>query len=261
MTMGYHIQIGDPNPDLDHIETLVRATFTEVDQTYNNWNPDSEISQLNHLQPRQIVALSPQLATFLKKIDHIIHLTQGRFDPTIAPIKTALLAGTLATPTIGWEHIHLENTLFWKDQNVTLDLGGVAKGYAVDLLTERLTQAGYQNLYVEWGGEIRTTGHHPKKRPWKIAILGGKTLTLTTTALATSGSYLQKWTLDGTTYTHIIDPSTKKPLLEEGPITSVTVQCTSCYEADALATAIMLFPSKEEAYAWAEEHGIKIWLY
>lgn len=263
MTMGYSVQIGDLHPDLDTVEAVILSTFSQINQIYNNWNPESEVSKLNALPAGQKRRLSSDLAAFLKRIDGIVLLTEGRFDPTVAPIKNSLLEGHLCSESaaVGWDKIHLEGDLFWKEHDATaIDLDGAAKGYAVDLIVERLEEAGYHNLYVEWGGEIRTTGSHPQGRPWKIAIRGGETLEMKKSAIATSGSYLQNWTIDKTLYTHIIDPITKKPLANT-PITSASVMSKNCFEADAIATALMLFPSKEEAYAWAEAHNLKIWLF
>lgn len=263
MTIGYSVQIGDRNPDLALAQEVILSTFATINQIYNSWNPDSEISGLNSMPAGEKRQLSLVLASFLKRVDGIVHLTEGRFDPTIAPIKKSLLYGQLHSKrtAIGWDKVHLEGDLFWKEHDATsIDLGGVAKGYAVDLIIEGLQKAGFRNLFVEWGGEIRTSGVNPKGRPWKVAIRGGEILKLEEAAIATSGSYRQKWVIGETVYTHIIDPVTKKPL-SKTPITSASVLCETCFKADAIATALMLFPSQEEAYAWAEKHGLKIWLF
>lgn len=263
MTMAYTVKVGDPDPDLCLVQSIIADVFSEIDAVYNNWNPHSEISNLNRLAAGEKQLLSPQLAAFLRRIDRLVEFTEGRFDPTVAPIKENLLKGSLQTAAdgVGWDKIHLEGELFWKEHDQTaLDLGGAAKGYAVDLILERLQKAGFLNLFVEWGGEIRVAGSHPERRPWKIAILGGDTLELHEEAIATSGSYLQNWTIEETRYTHIIDPKTKCPL-SNSTITSASVAYQTCCEADAIATALMLFPSQEEAYAWAEARDLKIWLF
>lgn len=261
MTIGYTIQVGDPHPDLFSIQRIIDTTFNEIDQVYNNWNPTSEISRLNALPAHIRCELSPQLTSFLKRIEKIVFITEELFDPTVAPIKKSLLEGAITSHSqIGWDKIHLEENTFWKEEGVALDLGGVAKGYAVDLLLERLQEEGYSNLFVEWGGEIRVAGNHPEGRPWKIAILGGETLNLHNEAIATSGSYHQSWEINGKTYTHIIDPKKREPL-SNNSITSASVVAKSCMEADAFATALMLFSSQEEAYAWAEKNNLRIWLF
>lgn len=263
MTMHYCVQMAEHHPiKREEVEKIIASTFTEVDQIYNYWNPLSELSLLNALGAGEKKELSYPLAAFLKKIDTAFLFTEGRFDPTVAPIKRCLQEGTLLADTtcIGWHHIHLEGNVFWKDHEATqIDLSGAVKGYAVDLITERLKDAGYHNIYVEWGGEVRTAGSHPQGRPWKIAILGGECVELKERAIATSGSYLQAWKIDEDIYTHIMDPFTKQPL-KNGPIVSASVLEESCFKADVLATALMLFPSIEEADAWAEKNQITAWL-
>ncbi len=265
MSMAYCVKIGDPRPDLALAEKIIASAFSEIDCVYNNWNPHSEISQLNRLPAGKKQILSDPLAAFLHRVDALVEFTEGRFDPTIAPVKENLLKGELQSDAsaIGWEMIVLEGNQFSKKHDKTaLDLGGAAKGFAVDLILERLQEAGFRNMFVEWGGEIRVSGSHPEGRPWKVAIFGGETLELREEAIATSGSYLQNWTIDGTGYTHIVDPQTKQPLaLSNAPIASASVLSKTCFEADAIATALMLFASQEEAYAWAEERGLKIWLF
>lgn len=275
MSIPYTVQIGNPLSEGEQVlvEETILSTFALINDIYNNWNPESEISKLNQLPARQKVALSPELANFLHYVDQIVKRTEGRFDPTVEPIqlawKQSLKKGHLPehemltelAESIGWDKVHIEKGFFWKDHPQTaIDLGGIAKGYAVDLLIENLSKAGFTSLYAEWGGEIRTTGLHPGQREWRIGIEGFGVIDLTNGAIATSGSYLQKWTVGGVNYTHIIDPSSKKPL-ENPAISSVSVAAPTCVEADALATALMLFPSKEAAKAWADERGLRTYIW
>ncbi|GAG49294.1 unnamed protein product, partial [marine sediment metagenome] len=234
--------------DLD-LEPLIEATFAQIDAIYNNWNPESEISQLNRLPAHTPVAISAELFTFLERLDTLVELTEGRFDPTVGALKRlwkeSLERGELPTlqeqrclqKAVGWEKVHFENALFSKDDVLTeLDFGAVAKGFAVDLLHEKLCLLGIENFYVEWGGEIRVRGKNPSGRPWRVAIVGARPICLREQALATSGSYLQFWWVGSKRYTHVIDPIDKMPLIE-APIQSASVIASSCMEADAIATA------------------------
>jgi thiamine biosynthesis lipoprotein len=275
MTIPYSIQIGDPINEQQELEilALIERTFSEIDQIYNNWNPESEISQLNALKAHETVPISSELYLFLQKVGTLVQTTEGRFDPTVEPLcqlwKTALQSGSLPDPekiatcraAVGWHLLHFENRCFWKEHSLTAcNFGGVAKGYGVDLLVERLQDAGYRHLFVEWGGEVRSTGDHPQGRPWKVAIIGLYPIDLSDQAIATSGSYIQHWEVDGITYTHIINPQTLQPL-NPSPITSSSVIASSCCEADALATAGMLFPTQEAALQWAEAKNIQLLLW
>lgn len=285
MTIDYRILVGDflNAYDNERISKIILITFDEVDAIYNKWNPSSELSYLNHLKAGVKVPISLEMEKLLILTDEIVHLTEGRFDPTIEPIqslwKTCLEMNKIPSDqeihslakAIGWEKIHFHDGLFYKDVNETqLDLGGIAKGYCVDLLVNRLNDAGYKNLFVEWGGEIRTTGQHPDKRPWTIFIsyLGSTDphnavalLNLQDHAIATSGDYLQNWRIENegnvptqTIYFHIIDPITLQArMMTEESIASASVQTASCAMADGIATAAMMFSSLQEAGVWIEE--------
>lgn len=257
------------------VEEIVQKTFQEINNVFNNWNPHSEISRLNRLPAEEKITLSPSLASLLKEVNALHTLSEGRFDPTIEPLqqlwKTHLKEGHLppasdiqtVLPAIGWNHVHLEEDLFWKDNALTaLDLGGIAKGYALDLLVDSLHAAGYEHLYAEWGGEIRTQGSHPEGRPWRIAIAGMATVQIETGAIATSGDYYQCWEIDGETYFHIIDPRTKEPLKRSpNSIATTSVLAPTCALADGIATALMLFSSSQEAAEWASHlENIQCWV-
>lgn len=281
MTINYRIVIGMPLSQVQQqsIQQIISSTFSEIDAIYNKWNPNSELSKLNRLKAKQTVTLSPLLARFLQQVQQIVTISEGRFDPTIEPLqqlwKQKLQQGieptneeiASITPAIGWDKVHFDDGIFYKDHDLTsLDLGGIAKGYCVDLLVERLNAAGYPNLFVDWGGEIRTSGKHPDNRPWHIFIsrLGDTDpthaiaqLDLIDQAIATSGDYIQNWTVAGnnpTTYFHIFDPKTARPIMmSDSSIASASVLAPTCLLADGLATAAMMFPSIAEATLWTEK--------
>jgi FAD:protein FMN transferase len=287
MTIEYRIIIGKrlAPPEKTAVEKLINRVFQHVDMTYNKWNPYSEISRLNRLKAGIKASISSDLERFFKQIDTIVTLTEGRFDPTIEPLqqlwKKHLEKGTTPTeeeiefvvPAVGWKNIHYGQSLFCKDHDLTsLDLGGIAKGLCVDMLVETLNKAGYPNVFVEWGGEIHASGQHPEQRPWNIYIshpgnpdprLAVDFVPLQNEAIATSGDYLQNWTvqtpgldrsLQKTTYCHIIDPCTYQPLkIEKNTIASTSVLAPNCVLADGLSTAAMLFPTISEAKVWSEK--------
>jgi FAD:protein FMN transferase len=268
MTMAFQILIGAPlsSAEQQQVREVVVTTFDEIDQIFNDWNPESEISYLNRLSAHTPVKISPQMAHFLERCGEIVQKTEGRFDPTIRPLqklwRSRLDKQTLPSneeintllEAVGWDKIHLEGETFSKDHPLTaLDLGGIAKGYCVDLLFERIEALGYQDLYVCWGGESRAGGEHPDKRPWQVAIRspnGGEpldVLAISGRGVATSGDYFQYWIdEEGKAYTHVCDPTTGWALtIEPGSIASATVLAQTCLEADAIATAIMLGFSAE----------------
>jgi thiamine biosynthesis lipoprotein len=281
MTIDYRILIGDrlTPSQLKEIQFIIDETFHEIDRVYNKWNSDSELSHLNRLKAGEVKLLSPALYSFMRKVDSLVRLSHGLFDPTIEPLaqlwKTNLELNQEPSPEeienlktcIGWDKIHFSNGVFYKeDQRTQLDFGGVAKGYCVDLLAERLSQAGFKNLYVEWGGEIRAMGSHPSKRPWSIYIRGLQDrdpahalarLNMSNQSIATSGDYYQQWTIETAngpkTYCHIFNPKTLSPVVvQEGSVASASLTANDCLTADALAKVLMLFASEEKAIEWLD---------
>lgn len=277
MTMPFRLLVGKHVSDEqgNKVEQVLEATFDEINRIHNKWNPNSELSRLNALPAGQKVELSPQLEKLLLHTDQLVQITGGRFDPTIEPLqqlwKSSLKEGRepdaeeveRVAAAVGWHLIHVEGGIFHKEHaNTALDLGGIAKGLCVDLIVERLIDAGYPSVYFEWGGEIRTAGQHPEGRPWRVSISrfgemnpdnGLAVVELSDTSLATSGDYMQNWTSADTTYFHIVDPRTGSLRTQTADsIGSVSVKAPSCMVADALATAGMMFESVEQAQAWAD---------
>lgn len=287
MTMEYRILVGHPLSARHQrrVVQVIETTFQEIDEVYNNWNPLSELSCLNRAEANIPIRLSAQLDHFLRRVDSWVTATGGLFDPTVAPLqqlwRTHLVRGSRPTeeelralaPAIGWDKIRLEEGRLTKaDRRLSFDLGGVAKGYCVDLIVERLHLLGYRNLYVSWSGEIRTSGRHPDKRPWRIAIQLpsqegiATTLELSDGAVATSGNYHQYWPTSGGCYTHICNPHTLQALeVKADQVGSATVTAPTCFLADLVATALMIPPSCTDAAHFAsqlqeKEPALQVWL-
>lgn len=287
MTMQYKILIEHP---LDESQTqraaeIIANTFYETDTVLNKWNPNSELSKLNTQKSGINTPLSPLLQRLFNETDHVVALSDGRFDPTIEPIqrlwKEKLQMGKIPEDSeiqavahaVGWNTINFKDGMFSKKHDETkLDFGGIAKGLCVDMLIENLLAEKHQNIYVEWGGEIRASGNHPQGRPWTIFISrlgdddpenGIATLPLKDQAIATSGDYLQNWSAmeleaDGkeqdVTYFHIFDPRTLKPIkMARRSVASTSVVAANCALADGLATVAMMFSTVDEALLWTEK--------
>lgn len=283
MTIPYRVIIGKTlsYEEERDVKKIVFNTFDEIDRIYNKWNPESEISQLNLLKAGVKVPISGELEAFLQETDRLISLSDGKFDPTVEAaqkiwnesLKKGQLPSkesqALANEGVGWKKIHILNGQFWKDHDqLALDLGAIAKGFAIDLTVERLNQAGFMNVFMEWGGEIGVSGNHPSGRPWRIFIsaLGSPNASVALdivdmhdNAVASSGDYLQNWTVNDTTYFHIFDPETGRPLVAtETSVCSATVIASNCRLADFLATTAMLHPSKRDAEIWLESIQMQI---
>lgn len=277
MTIPYRIVIGSrlTAQQKQDVQKIIETVFQSINQSMNKWNPESELSRFNALPAGVSMKLSDDLYDILMLTDRLVNITKGRFDPTIEPVqelwKASLKNGKKPSdealaqlkPALGWIHLHFENGSCYKDHsNTMVDLGGVAKGYAIDKILNALAAEGYQSLYVEWGGEIRTKGEHPSKRAWRVYISRFEEAEIDTAvaivelkdeSLATSGDYLQQWNLDGVLYFHILDPFSGEPLtVHPNSIGSASVACEVCAVADALATAAVTFSTEKEAAEWLE---------
>src|SRR5690606_15433641 len=144
---------------------------------------------------------------------------------------------------------------------LTIDLCGIAKGYALDRIALALAAIAVQDFLLELGGEVLARGTHPSGRPWQVGIetpLGpppaiAHVVRPTTLAMATSGPAIQSYEVDGRLYSHVIDPRLREPA--DGSIASVTVLMATGTEADAFATALMAMGA-DDAIVFAGRHSI-----
>lgn len=268
MTIPYEIKVETTVP-AEKIQNTILQTFEEVNSHYNKFNPQSELSLINRLKAHQLFHITTGMKELLRETERFVALTDGYFDPTVETVaflwKQAISQGSLPQEealeslrhAVGWGTLHIDGDTISKDYDETaLDLGGIAKGFTVDLLYQRLKESGAKHLYVEWGGEIRVSKEHPEGRPWKVAVDTPDlpdtlvTLELSDASVATSGDYAQSYALvDEKGYTrhyfHLIDPKTLR-LLEnrQGSPLHISVRASSCTEADAIATYLLLLKAK-----------------
>jgi thiamine biosynthesis lipoprotein len=155
-------------------------------------------------------------------------------------------------------------TVFLADEEMSLDLGAVAKGYAVERAAELLMQKGITTGYtINIGGNIRTLGKKGDSTDWKAGIQNPDTtsdtsyvirLTLNNAALVTSGNYQRYYTVDGVRYHHIIDPETLMPARY---FDSVSVLAADSGTADALSTALFNMSVEDGKALLADMDGIE----
>lgn len=261
-------------------EALVHETFREIETTFSLYAKDSELIRLNHAPIHKQIVLSAPLAYLLELALHVHTISEGRFDPTCGKIKQVWIAALdakepLAEATItdlkkcsGADKITLKKGRIKKRAAVVIDLDGIAKGYAIDQVIERLLKCGHTNCFFEWSGDMRAAGRHPSGRPWQVALPGDdRLITLTDCAVAGSGDYLQNWRGSGIEreelFSHFASPKTGR-LNRVGRLAGVTVKAQTCALADALATSAMLTESVEAFDRWSKSakekiNGLEFW--
>jgi thiamine biosynthesis lipoprotein len=205
------------------------AKAVEVNAVASDYLPDSELSLLSKKPVGEAASLSQPLFDLLDHSRRIAEATGGAFDPTLGPL-TKLWRGTHASGRLpdpeklaaaraatGWRHFTLDpetRTITLHREHMAFDLGGVAKGYAADLMLESLAAAGIRQALVTAGGDVRLGDPPPARKGWSVALKtfnvgkNDEVLILSNAAVSTSGDLHQFVEIDGVRYSHILDPAT-----------------------------------------------------
>ena len=254
---------------LDQLRSAIDAAITDVDRAMSTYRPDSELSQFNAARADESVELSAATLQVFHAAAEIGELTNGALDPTVGPLVNAWGFGPgerrdLSDSEIeelraqtGWDKLAISSLGVTKlSDRVACDLSAIAKGYAVDCVSETLLGLGQPNHMVEIGGEIRASGLNSEGRTWRIAIEkpetpGGiqRTVSLDNLSMATSGDYRNYYEKEGVRLSHTIDPRTGRPVAHR--LASVAVVEPACMRADGFATALMVL-GEDEGYAIAQ---------
>ncbi len=234
----------------------------------------SDIAKINISAGINPVKISEDTLELLKESIRISELTKGAFDITIGALtrEWGFTDGNYRVPDdreikdklklVNYKDIKIyDSKVELVKKGMFLDLGGIAKGYAVDKVYEFLKNKGVKRAIINAGGTIKTVEKDPK-RVWRIGIkdpTGNKDILgvlylESGLAVATSGDYERYFMKDGVKYHHLLDPKTGYP---SRFCKSVTVVSKSAVEADALSTAIFVLGPKEGLYL-AEELGIGV---
>ncbi len=254
-------------------EEAVDAGFAEIeklDEFLNNFEPDSEISTVSKFAGIKPVHVSAETLDLMQKTIGISKLTNGAFDPTIAPVgKLWKFSGRPSDPSmppkdaienalklVDYRKIKIESAtseIYLKERGMEIDLGGIAKGYAADKAIEAIKAKGIKSALVAIAGDIRGFGLNASGKPWKVGIQNPRpdnpdsekpwedifaTLNLKESAVSTAGDYQRFFIKDGKRYHHIIDPATGYP--SESGLISVSVIAPEGYVADGIDTAILI---------------------
>lgn len=249
-----HMERNDLVALLDQVFFLAQ----ELESKFSIFNPESEINLLN---AKKEMAVSPELFELLKLAENIKKKTRGKFDITVAPVlKDAGFYQSIPDeikelfpedPVTGVSlSFSDENNKVKIPQKSWLDVSGIAKGFIVEHMGRFLNSEGIDTFLINAGGDIlSSTGEDVK--PWRVGLrLPGTeeikaVFLLSNMAVATSGDYENVLTEypGAKPVSHIVDPSRARPL--ERVFSSVTVISSSVAEADAFATGFMILPPDE----------------
>lgn len=233
----------------------VQAEFERINQLMSPYIESSELSLLNRLAAQQSVTVSPEMYQLLQQAKHISLLSNGAFDITFASVgfyydyrarkrpDAALLQQ--ARQLVNYQSIALlqDHQVRYSQPGVKIDLGGIAKGYAVERGITLLAANGIAHAQLSAGGDSRLLGDKGGK-PWLVAIKHPRQehkyaaqIPLQDTAISTSGDYERYFIEDGVRYHHIIDPKTGHSALG---MLSVSVIGADTTKTDALSTTLFV---------------------
>ena len=264
--MGTLVKI-DICPEYDEkvVEDAYKSAWKRLGQISQNmsvFNKSSDVSKINQSYPQGVVVTKDSFEVVSRAV-YYSEITSGAFDITIKPLidlwKNAEREKVLPDDSeiasikevIGYKYINLleQNRIKLLNQSVSIDLGGIAKGYAVDEAANIIKENSIQNFFIDAGGDLYASGINCKGKKWKIGIKDPESrneiievIEVSDAAVTTSGNYEQFYEIDGEQWSHIIDPRTGYP---QKDIVSATIIAPSAMEADVLSTAVTVLGMKE----------------
>jgi FAD:protein FMN transferase len=272
VAMGTVIEITLIGDDEEAANKAALQAFQEVkriEALMSPWLESSDVTRINRSAGKEWVGVSPETMEVIKKAQEIPKLSEGGFDITVGPLTELWRrAREKKIPPsdeevkekldlVNFKNIEMnrEGKVFLKKKGMAIDLGGIAKGHAVDRGFDILRSLGYKNLIVNAGGDLRVGGTK-SSQPWSIGIQNPrepqKILTripVSDKAVATSGDYEKFFIYEGKRYHHIFSPRDGFPA--DG-CQSVTIVAKDCITADALATAVFVL-GPEKGYALCQK--------
>ncbi len=270
--MGTHVAYAAfTTPELDEarVRTLFDAANAEIrrlEALMTTWKADSEISRVNAAAGAEPVEVSPDTFDVVREALHASQISDGTFDitfevlhglwkfdqdldphpPTAAEVRDHLRY-------LGWRHVKLDeakHTVFLDESHVRINLGGIAKGFAVDKAAAVLAAGGLTSFYVQAGGDLYARGTKPGGAPWSAGIRDPRgaegdyfaAMPLTDHAFSTAGDYERTYVIAGKRYHHIIDPRTGYPATASR---SVTIYAPTALVADEIDDAVFILGPKK----------------
>ncbi len=266
----------------------VQAELDRLEAQMSDYRADSVVSRFNRGRGTNWFAVPGETARVVREALEISRRTDGAFDITVAPLvalwgfgprrKTGVVppdaAIAAARARVGWRHLEVRETTAGVDEtgamgaalrkgipDLEIDLGGIAKGFAADAVSELLWRRGVTNHLVGIGGDLRARGAGPAGEGWRVGIerpavapaVVERVVSLRDQAVSTSGNYRNFFTVGGKRYGHIIDPRTGWPV--SAGVLSVSVVAKSGTWADALATGLLVL-GEAAAVRVAEREGV-----
>lgn len=263
------------------LQSRIDELLVQLNDQMSTYKKDSELSLFNRSRSLKPFAVSAETALVVIEAIRLNKVTLGALDVTVGPLVNLWGFGPEARPDkrptdaelaerreiVGIDYLDVQSSYLVKSiPELYVDLSTIAKGWGVDVVANYLESQGIHNYMVEIGGELRLKGVNSELTPWRIAIekpsfSGERQAQLIVqpgdTAMATSGDYRNYFEEDGVRYSHIIDPTTGKPI--NNKVVSVTALHSSAMTADGLATGLMVL-GDEKGIEIANQHDYAVYM-
>lgn len=240
----------------DSAIAAVMAEMHRIDRAMSPHKPDSELSRINRDAASAPVSISAEMARLLERANDFATLSGGAFDITYAAVgqlydyrlrtRPSEAALAHARTLVGYRGLILDmaaRTVRFEREGMRIDLGGFAKGHAVDNAAQILRHRGIRHAIVSAGGDSRVIGDR-RGRPWTIGIRDPRRpgemsalLPLEDTSISTSGDYERYFEADGERFHHLIDPATGR---SPRSVHSVTVLAEDGLTTEALSKCVFV---------------------
>jgi thiamine biosynthesis lipoprotein len=261
--MGTIAEVAVRHRDEAWAQRGIDAAFAElrrVDRTMTRFRADSDVGRINGAAGRSPVRVSEDTAAVLAAALAWAEVSEGRFDPCLGRAVELWDVGERTAPpererlrALGagglFRALEVDGVVARLHvAEAAVDLGGIAKGFGVDLASRALVGQGIFHALVNVGGDLVALGWDEDGKPWRIGVRSPdepdsiiEVLEVSDRAVATSGDYLQYFEHGGRRYHHLLDAATGEP--RQTPMRSLTVEAATCLEADAAATALFGAPA------------------
>jgi FAD:protein FMN transferase len=283
-TMGttYSLKVAAAPDGIDShaLRVATDEVLARIDRSMSGYRDDSEISRFNASASTDWFEVSPDLATVVDCALRVSRESGGAFDITVGPLVAAWGFGAAGEPIdlpddarlaelqarVGYQKLQARldpPALKKEDASLSLDLNGIAPGYAIDLLAERLQSMHVTNFMIDIGGEVQARGKNAHGESWRIAVERPidaepepyAIVQLDNAAVTTSGEYRHYYDRDGHRYSHTIDARTGRPV--DHSLASVVVIGPTSMQIDAWATAFNVLGT-EAGQALATKLGMPV---
>ncbi len=267
MGVPFRIVLYAPNKYMAKIAAhTAYQRVSDLNQILSDYETDSELNQLSRTSGQdKWVPVSPDLWNVLSRAQKLARQSDGAFDVTVGPCvslwryarRTHQMPNPVrlseALKAVGHEKMQLDaqgRRVKLLVPGMKLDLGAIAKGYAVDEAIKALSSRGIKRALVAGSGDIAVSDPPPGKPGWRVDLGSldvsnappARALVLSNMSLATSGDLFQRLEIDGKRYSHIVDPRTGIGLTDHSLVTVVARDCTT---ADSLATTVSVLGPKK----------------